>query len=81
MKESKMTEHQLEAVKDIGRRIKKLRKEKKLSYPQLAKNIGMNKNSYYDLERGCNFTIRTLLTVLDYYQIGLSEFLCDDIQI
>ena len=77
MKEDKFTDQQTEVVKNIGNKIKQLRKQNKISYPELAKKIGMNKNSYYNLESGSNFTIRTLMTVLDYYGMNIKEFFCD----
>ena len=70
-------EHQ-DVFRDIGRRIKELRKVKGLSYIELAKEIGISRNSYNQLELGMsNFEFITLLAVLQYHGIGLREFFQD----
>ena len=70
-------EHQ-ELMIEIGKRIKELRKAKQLSYIKLAKQIGISRNSYNQLELGIiNFQFGTLMAVLQYHGIGLEEFLKD----
>lgn len=67
-------EHQ-EVFRDIGGRIKELRKVKGLSYIELAKEVGISRNSYNQLELGIsNFEFITLLSVLKYHGITLQEF-------
>ncbi len=62
----------------IGSRIKELRKAKQLSYIELANLIGISRNTYNQLELGIiNFQFGTLLPVLKYHGISLSEFFKD----
>lgn len=70
-------EHQV-IFREIGIKIKELRKGKGLSYIELAKGIGISRNSYNQLELGIsNFQFITLLAVLKYHGIGLTEFFKD----
>jgi transcriptional regulator with XRE-family HTH domain len=70
-------EHQ-QVLDKIGAKLMKMRKESGLSYPKLAHQIGMNKNSYYLIEQSKNnFGLVNLMLILNYYGISLSEFLKD----
>jgi DNA-binding XRE family transcriptional regulator len=70
-------DHQVLMI-EIGRRIKELRKAKQLSYIELATQIGISRNTYNQLELGIiNFQFGTLLAVLKYHGISLSEFFKD----
>jgi transcriptional regulator with XRE-family HTH domain len=67
-------EHQ-KILDKIGQELKRRRDETGLSYTALAKEIGMDKNSYYYIESAkviCGMV--NLLQILDYYEITLSEF-------
>lgn len=67
-------EHQ-ELFLEIGKQIRNLRKEKGISYIEMAEQIGISRNSYNQLELGIrNFEFITLLQVLKFYGIGLDEF-------
>lgn len=71
------TEHQ-ELMKEIGRRLKELRKTHGLSYIEFAEQIGISRNSYNQLELGIsNFQFLTLLMVLNHHRIELSDFFKD----
>ena len=71
------SDHQV-LMMEIGGRIKQLRKAKQLSYIELANLIGISRNTYNQLELGIiNFQIGTLLAVLKYHGISLSEFFKD----
>lgn len=68
-------EHQL-LMKEIGRRLKELRKTKGLSYIEFAEQIGVSRNSYNQLELGIsNFQFLTLVAVLKHHDIELADFL------
>jgi len=70
-------EHQ-ELFFAIGKRIKELRKNKGMGYIEMAEQIGISRNSYNQLELGIsNFQFITLLSVIKYHEIGLTEFLKD----
>lgn len=74
MNERSLKGNHLKTAKQIGDKIKRLRKEKGISYVQLASVLNINKNTYYQIETGTNFQIRTLLIILDYHQLSLSDF-------
>ena len=62
----------------IGKRIRELRKSKGMGYIEMAEQIGISRNSYSQLELGIsNFQFITLLAVLKYHGIGLTEFFKD----
>ena len=70
-------EHQ-ELFYTIGKRIRELRKSKGMGYIEFAEQIGISRNSYNQLELGLsNFQFSTLLAVLKYHGIGLTEFFKD----
>ena len=70
-------EHQ-ELYNEIGKRLKNLRTPTKLTYINLSKKIGIAKNSYNQMELGkLNFQFSTLLLVLKYHNISISEFFKD----
>ena len=78
MKPKAITPEYQELFIDIGKRIKDLRKSKGLGYIELAEEIGISRNAYNQLELGIsNFQFITLLAVLKYHGIGLTEFFQD----
>ena len=78
MKPKEILPENQELMMEIGKRIRELRKDKQLSYMELAKQIGISRNSYNQLELGIiNFQIGTLLLVLKFHGIGLAEFFKD----
>ncbi len=63
---------------EIGKKIRMLRKEKKLSYIELAKDIGISRNTYNQIELGqTKFKIGMLISILEYHDITLKQFLED----
>ena len=71
------TEHK-ELLREIGRRIKNLRKDKKFSYIKIANEMGISRNSYNLMEHGnVYFNFSTLLLVLNYHDISLMDFFRD----
>lgn len=70
-------EHQELMIK-IGKKIRELRKDKGLSYIELAEQIGISRNSYNQIELGVsNFQFISLLSILKYYGISISDFFKD----
>ncbi len=65
----------------IAEKVKKLREATKMSYEEFALHSGINRNSYYKLEKsakhGNNYTIALLLKVLRGLNIKPSEFFKD----
>jgi|LSQX01.2.fsa_nt_gb transcriptional regulator with XRE-family HTH domain len=64
-----------EMLEEIGERLRKIRKEKKLNGEDAAKNIGISLKTLYPMERGeINFQFTTLLQMLDYYGVSVFDF-------
>lgn len=64
-----------EMLEEIGERLRKIRKEKKLNGEDAAKNIGISLKTLYPMERGeINFQFTTLLQMLDYYGVSVYDF-------
>jgi len=53
----------------IGKHVRRLRKENTdLNYIEFAANIGMNRKTYYKVERGLEeYYLTTLIRIIDYY--------------
>jgi transcriptional regulator with XRE-family HTH domain len=67
-------EHQA-LMKEIGRKIKELRISKNKGYIDMAREIGISRNNYNLMELGkIYFKFSTLLLILDYHKISVSEF-------
>jgi len=78
MRPKEITPEYQELFIDIGKRIKDLRKSKGMGYIEMAEEIGISRNAYNQLELGIsNFQFITLLAVLKYHGIGLTEFFQD----
>ena len=58
----------------IGAKVKELRKSKGISYERMAYECNINRITYFSLEKGKNFQMRTLLLILRYHNITLEEF-------
>lgn len=59
----------------VAEKLQRLRKEKGYtSYENFALDNGLPRVQYWRMERGTNFTIGSLLKVLDIHQITLKEF-------
>lgn len=62
-------------LEEIGRRIKELRVKKGYKSAEIfAYEHGLNRVSYWRMEKGCNLTITSLLRLLDIHGITLEEF-------
>lgn len=78
MKPKEIAPEYQELFQSIGKRIRELRKSKGIGYIEMAEQIGISRNSYSQLELGIsNFQFITLLAVLKYHEIGLTEFFKD----
>ena len=62
----------------IARKIKELRIQKGYSsHENFAWDNNLNRVQYWRIEKGSNITLKTLISILDIHQIGLSEFFQD----
>jgi DNA-binding XRE family transcriptional regulator len=70
-----------ERLKTIATKVKELRSAKFSSYEQFALHAGINRNSYFRLEKsaktGENFTLVLLLKVIRGLDISISDFFHD----
>ncbi len=65
-------------LEKIGKRIKKLRIEKGYTSAEIfAYEHGLNRVSYWRMEKGCNLTLVSLLRILDIHGISLETFFSD----
>jgi len=65
-------------ITNIAKRLKKLRIEKGYSsYENFAWDNEIPRIQYWRMEKGTNFTIRTLLRILDAHEMTLKEFFED----
>jgi transcriptional regulator with XRE-family HTH domain len=66
---------QKELLLKIGKKILELRKDRKLSYEDIAIEIGLNRTTYNLMEQGkLNFQFSTLMLILKYHNITVSKF-------
>jgi len=78
MKPKEISHEHLQLMKLIGFKIKDLRTKRGISYVAMAKEIGLSKNAYNQLELGqVYFSISSLLKVLEYHNVKLSNFFSD----
>jgi transcriptional regulator with XRE-family HTH domain len=70
-------EHQ-ELLLKVGKRIKQLRKDRQMTYESIAKEMGLNRTTYNLMEQGkLNFQFSTLMLILKYHNLTVSEFFKD----
>ena len=70
-----MKEKNPERIQAIGKRIKELRKKAGYtSYETFAVEHDMPRKNYWRLEKGYNFTISTLIEILEIHDMTLEEF-------
>lgn len=75
MKPAEIDSNYKDFIKCIGKKIKELRKEKDITYVEMAKKVGLSKNGYNNIELGnSNFQFQTLLQILSYHDITVSDF-------
>jgi transcriptional regulator with XRE-family HTH domain len=68
-KPDKISTEQKNLMINLGKRIKQLRKDQKKSYEVLAKEMGVPRNTYYNIEAGrLNFQFSSLCQILLYYK-------------
>jgi len=77
-KPTDLPEEYQELLKRIGGKLRTIRKDQSKSYEIMAEDIGLPRNTYNLLERGkLNFQFSTLLQVLSYHKISISDFFED----
>ncbi|WP_394701139.1 helix-turn-helix domain-containing protein [uncultured Draconibacterium sp.] len=67
-----------EFISAIGKKLKQLRTERKLSIFKLCSDKNISRNKYALMEKGkLYFNLYSLLQLLDYYKISPEEFFKD----
>ena len=67
-----------ELLEAIGQKIKELRKDEKIGYIQLAKEIGISRNALSLMESGkVYFKFSALLKILRYFKVTTQDFFKD----
>ena len=62
----------------ISKRLKQLRKEKGFkNYEHFAYELGMSRSSYWRIEKGSNFEMKTLFRIYKLLGISVQEFFTD----
>jgi len=65
-------------LKLVGEKLKKLRQKAKYSSAEtFAFDNDLNRVQYWRMEKGANFTMQSLMKVLDIHKITLEEFFKD----
>jgi len=81
LKQHFISEYDRELIKKIAARVKKMREEQGYSYESFAQHAGINRNSYFRLEKsaltGDNFTIALLSKVIKGLNLSFSSFFKD----
>ena len=68
-RQEKISHEQKEMMEKLGEKIKQLRIEQNKGYILFAKEIGIPKNTYYNIENGIlNFQFSSLCQILLYYK-------------
>lgn len=74
MKEENLNPHQIE-LNAIANRLKELRKEKGYkNYEHIAFDLEMSRSSYWRLEQGSNFELKTLIKICKLLDVTLENF-------
>jgi len=78
LKVDQLSDEQQTVLKELGKELKRLRKNRKKSYPDMAEILGLSKNTYYQMEKGTlNFQFSTYIHVLNHFGISELELLKD----
>lgn len=70
--------HKIRQVQLVGPRIRKLRKERKLTQTELASRIGIQQSDLSRMEKGeYRVSLDTLFRILAEFNVGIGEFFDD----
>jgi transcriptional regulator with XRE-family HTH domain len=77
----RVEEQDVAVIGEIGKKLEKLRENQGLSIHAYAKDLGISRNSYTQMEQGeIYFSLRNLLLILSYHGIDLKKFIGTDIK-
>lgn len=77
----RVEEQDVAVIEEIGRKLEKLRAKQGLSIHAFAKEIGISRNSYTQMEKGeIYFSLRNLLIILNHHGLDFKEFIATDIE-
>jgi transcriptional regulator with XRE-family HTH domain len=65
-------------INKIAEKLKQLRKDRNFtSYEDFALEYDLDRKQYWRVENGSNITLKTLIKILDIYDLSLSKFFSD----
>ncbi|MBN2776001.1 MAG: helix-turn-helix transcriptional regulator [Bacteroidales bacterium] len=68
-------------IKEVGEKLKKLRERTGLKSSAFAKELGISRNSYSQMERGeIYFSLRNLLIIINHHGLDLKKFIETDLE-
>lgn len=74
-KSDAISSEQKKLLVQIGKKLQKLRAERGKTYVETAKEMGVPRNTLNRIELGqINFQLLTLVRVLNYYHLSISQF-------
>ena len=77
-KPENLPKEQKELLIKIGKKLLRLRNDQKKGYETVAKEIGIPRNTYYQVESGnLNFQFSTILQIIKHYKMSVAEFFKD----
>lgn len=69
------TRYRIHQVELVGRKLRQLRKQRKLTQTELAARIGIQQSDLSRMEKGeYRVSLDTLFTILKEFQLGVGEF-------
>ncbi len=77
----RVEEQDVAVIGEIGEKLEKLREKQGSSIHAYAKELGISRNSYTQMEQGkIYFNLRNLLLILSYHGLDLNTFIGTDIE-
>ncbi|MBN2634755.1 MAG: helix-turn-helix transcriptional regulator [Prolixibacteraceae bacterium] len=76
MNKKEISEDNQLLLTSIAKRLEEMRKSKGIGYVDFAKEVGISKNVYYQIEQGkSNFQINTLMVILQHHEVSFIDFI------
>ena len=77
----RVEEQDVAVIGEIGKKLEKLREKQGLSIHAYAKELGISRNSYTQMEQGeIYFSLRNLLLILNHHGLDLKKFIATNIE-
>ena len=77
----RVEEQDVAVIGEIGKKLEKLREKQGSSIHAYAKELGVSRTAYNQMEKGeIYFNLRNLLVILNHHGLGLKKFIETDIE-